>query len=189
VAIGASTGGPGACAEILRRLPESLSAPILLVLHISEPFGAELARWLDSQSSHQVRYARQDERLADLTGVVMAPPGQHLRVRRGRLLLTQEQERHSCRPSVDVMFESLAEEEGPQTVGCLLTGMGKDGALGLLALRRAGALTVAQNEATCVVYGMPREAAMLGAAELILPLADIPAALARAVTPAERPQR
>jgi two-component system chemotaxis response regulator CheB len=100
----------------------------------------------------------------------MAPPGRHLELAHGHLHLTDAPERHSCRPSVDILFESMARDMGTDMVACLLTGMGRDGAQGLLALRRAGALTIAQNEASCVVYGMPREAAALGAASMVLPL-------------------
>jgi two-component system chemotaxis response regulator CheB len=98
-------------------------------------------------------------------------------VNHGRLRLTDDAERHSCRPSIDVLFQSVADECGAVSAGCLLTGMGKDGAAGLLAIRRAGGATVAQDEATSVVYGMPREAALLGAAERILPLGEIGGAL------------
>jgi two-component system chemotaxis response regulator CheB len=108
----------------------------------------------------------------------MAPPDRHLVVQGGRLRLTRDAERHSCRPSIDVLFESLAQEVGADAVGCLLTGMGKDGAAGLLAMKQAGARTVAQNEATSVVFGMPREAIALGAAEMVLPLEEVAAALA-----------
>ncbi|MBI4567795.1 MAG: chemotaxis-specific protein-glutamate methyltransferase CheB [Planctomycetes bacterium] len=171
VAIGASTGGPGAVLEILRGLPADFRPPLLLVLHIGEPFGAAFADWLDAQTPRRVRYAREGEPLVEAAGaVVMAPPGRHLVARDGRLRLTQEPERHSCRPSIDVLFESLAREHGPACVACLLTGMGRDGAAGLLAVRRAGGVTIAQDEATSVVYGMPREAAEIGAAREVLPL-------------------
>ena len=107
----------------------------------------------------------------------MAPPDRHLEVRGGRLWLTSGPARFSCCPSVDVLFESIAREYGPDGAACLLTGMGSDGAAGLLEIRRAGGLTVAQDESSCVVYGMPREAALLGAAERILPLDEIGLAL------------
>ncbi len=159
VGLGASTGGPGA---------------ILLVIHIGEPFGETFADWLDGQTSHRVAYARDGEPVDGVVGrVVMAPPNQHLLVRERRLRLTHDPERHSCRPSVDVLFESMAHEYGSSAVACLLTGMGRDGAAGLLALRSAGALTLAQDEASCVVYGMPREAVNLGAACRVLPLGEI----------------
>jgi len=173
-AIGASTGGPGAILDVLNGLPDSFSLPILFVLHISEPFGIAFADWLDSQTARRVSYAKDGDLVAAAAGkVVMAPPGQHLGVRDGRLRLSLEAERHSCRPSVDVLFESVARDCGPSACACLLTGMGRDGAAGLLKIRQAGGLTVAQDEATSVIYGMPREAALLGAATHVLPLGEI----------------
>lgn len=178
VAIGASTGGPGAIAEVLRALPADFRLPILLVLHIGTKFGAALAEWLDGQSARRVMVPEDGAPVSRYAGrVVMAPPDRHLVVRGGRLRLTEDPERHSCRPSVDVLFESLAIECGETLAACLLTGMGRDGAAGLLAIRRAGGVTIAQDEETSVVYGMPREAALLGAAEHVLPLGAIGAAL------------
>lgn len=182
IALGASTGGPAALVEVLRGIPVGVPATILVVLHIDEPFSAAFAEWLETQTSHPVSYARGGEALTDARGrVFMAPPGRHLAVTSGSLWLSSAPERHSCRPSVDVLFETLARECGRNVVAALLTGMGRDGAEGLLALRRAGAQTIAQDEATCVIYGMPREAAQLGAAERILPLHDVGAAIVRAV--------
>lgn len=179
VAIGASTGGPGAIVEILRTLPANFRLPVLLVMHINEPFGTAFAEWLDGQVAMDVRYARDGELLADITGcVAMAPPDWHLVVRNERLHLTKDAERNFCRPSVDILFESLAREQGAVTAACLLTGMGRDGAGGLLDIRHAGGLTIAQDEATCVVYGMPREAIIIGAAERVLPLDEIGPAVA-----------
>ncbi|TAK22095.1 MAG: chemotaxis-specific protein-glutamate methyltransferase CheB [Chloroflexota bacterium] len=179
IAIGASTGGPAAIVEILRALPDELRIPILLVLHISEPFGAAFADWLDGQTKHRVSYARDGESVSSAAGrVIMAPPDRHLVVEAGRLRLTQDPERYSCRPSVDVLFESVAREFGATATACLLTGMGRDGASGLLALRTADAITIAQDEATCIVYGMPREAVLLGAAQRVLPLGEIGPTLA-----------
>jgi two-component system, chemotaxis family, protein-glutamate methylesterase/glutaminase len=174
VALGASTGGPGAVVAVLNALRPVRSVPVLLVLHIDEPFSAAFAEWLDAQTLHRVCYARDGETLESCGGrVVMAPAGRHLTLRDGRLRLVLDPPRHSCRPSVDVLFESLAAELGPLVVACLMTGMGRDGAAGLLALRRSGALTIAQDEATSVVYGMPREAVLLGAADRVLPLGEI----------------
>jgi two-component system chemotaxis response regulator CheB len=187
VALGASTGGPSAIIEILRALPPVYPLPVLLVLHIGEPFGSAFAEWLDGQTSHAVSFARDGEPLAGARGrVVMAPPDRHVVVRGERLFLTSDPERHSCRPSVDVLFSSLARECGPASVACLLTGMGRDGAEGLLAIRRAGGYTIAQDEATSIVYGMPKEAVLLGAAQRVLPLAAIgPALVSLASAPSE----
>lgn len=174
VAIGASTGGPGAVLSVLRSLPRNFSLPLLLVLHIGDPFAAPFAEWLDGQTGFRVSYATDGQLVAATAGrVTMAPPDFHLVVRDGRLRLTRDPERHSCRPAVDALFESLAVEFGPSAVACLLTGMGRDGAAGLLGIRRAGGLTIAQDEASSVVYGMPREAVLLGAAERVLALSEI----------------
>lgn len=173
-AIGASTGGPGAILDVLNSLPDSFTLPILFVLHISEPFGSAFADWLDGQTARRVAFAKEGDLVSAAAGrVVMAPPGHHLGVRDGRLRLSLEAERHSCRPSVDVLFESLAREYGPSVCAALLTGMGRDGAAGLLKIRQAGGLTVAQDEASSIIYGMPREAALLGAATHVLPLSEI----------------
>lgn len=180
IALGASTGGPGALVDVLRGIPPGLPAATLLVLHIDEPFSSAFAEWLSNQTSHRVSYAHGGESLLEARGrVYMAPPGRHLAVASGKLWLSSAPERHSCRPSVDVLFETLARDCARDVVACLLTGMGRDGAEGLLALRRAGAHTIAQDEATSVIYGMPREAAILGAADRILPLAEIGPAVTR----------
>jgi two-component system chemotaxis response regulator CheB len=179
IAIGASTGGPAAILTIISALPRDFPVPILLVLHIGEPFGIAFADWLDGASALRVAYALDGEALPPVGRgrVVMAPPDRHLVVRAGKLRLTSAPERHSCRPSVDELFESLARESGDRCAACLLTGMGRDGAAGLLEVRRAGGVTIAQDEETSVVFGMPREAIILGAAERVLPLGDIAAAL------------
>jgi len=178
VVIGASTGGPGALVEVLRGLSPQFTLPVLIVLHINEPFGIAFADWLDGQTPRRVAYARDGEAIEQASGrVLMAPPGYHLVVRGRRLHLTEEPERHSCRPSVDVLFESAAAMFGGSVAACLLTGMGRDGAAGMLAVHRTGGVTIAQDEATSTVYGMPREAVLLGAAERILPIGEIGPAL------------
>jgi two-component system chemotaxis response regulator CheB len=179
IAIGASTGGPAAVLEILRGLPLGFPLPILLVIHIGQLFAATFAEWLDGQCPLRVSYARDGEPVPAIGEgrVLMAPPDRHLVLHQGRLRLTQGPERHSCRPSVDVLFSSLAQEMGPESAACLLTGMGKDGAEGLVAVRRAGGRTIAQDEGTSVVFGMPGEGILLGGAEQVLPLEDIAPAL------------
>jgi two-component system chemotaxis response regulator CheB len=135
-----------------------------------------------------VAYARDGAPLAEAAGrVVMAPPGRHLVLSHGRFQLTSDPERHSCRPAIDVLFDSLAQEMGPATIAALLTGMGRDGATGLLAIRRAGGITIAQDEATSTVYGMPREAVLLGAAARVLPLPEIGPAIAASAGAPSRP--
>lgn len=180
VGIGVSTGGPAALIELLRGLPEDFPLPILLVIHIGRLFAPAFAEWLDGQSPVRVAYARDGDPLPPFGEgrVLMASPDMHMVLRHGKLRLTNDPEQHSCRPSVDVLFASLAQELGAKCAAGLLTGMGKDGAEGLLAIRRAGGRTIAQDEATSVVFGMPREAILLGAAEQILPLDRIAHALA-----------
>jgi len=179
VALGASTGGPGALVEVLRGVPAGFPQPILLVLHINEPFGSAFADWLDAQTAHRVSHAVDGETMDGAAGrVIMAPGHSHMIVRDGRIRLTKEVERHSCRPSVDVLFESIARETGASALACLLTGMGRDGAQGLLDIRKKGGITIAQDEATSVIYGMPREAVALGAAQHVLPIGEIGSAIA-----------
>jgi two-component system chemotaxis response regulator CheB len=177
VAMGASTGGPAAVLRILRGLPASFPLPVLLVIHIGKIFAVGLAEWLDSQSPLRVAYAVDGDAIPDAGRVILAPPDRHLLVDGGRLRLSGAPERHSCRPSVDALFESAALEAGAKAAGVLLTGMGKDGAEGLLKMRQAGAWTAAQDRETSVVYGMPMEAARIGAAGRILALDDVAPAL------------
>jgi two-component system chemotaxis response regulator CheB len=182
VVVGASTGGPGAVVELLRALPANFTVPVLLVQHISPAFAATFVDWLSDQAGRPVRCAADGEPVAGTAGrVTMAPPERHLLVRGGRLILSSGPERHSCRPSVDNLFESVALDYAGAAMGCLLTGMGRDGAAGLRAMRTAGALTFAQDEASCVVYGMPREAVLLDAAVEVLPPREIGQRLAALV--------
>ncbi|MGH7142714.1 MAG: chemotaxis-specific protein-glutamate methyltransferase CheB [Planctomycetota bacterium] len=179
LALGASTGGPAAILQVLKGLPAQFPIPILLVLHIGAPFAAALAEWLGQYAPMPVVYARDGEALPQRgrPGVWMAPADHHLIVEGGLLRLTETPERFSCRPSVDVLFESVAREFGPRAAGCLFTGMGKDGAQGLLEMRRKGSWTAAQDEASSVVFGMPREAIQLGAAQRVLGLDQFAPAL------------
>jgi two-component system chemotaxis response regulator CheB len=175
VAIGASTGGPAALSQLLRALPRNFPLPILLVLHIGEAFALPFSDWLSCQVGLPVFTATEGMPLPEVGRpvVIMAPADRHLVLRQGLLRLSNAPERHSCRPSVDPLFESVAAELGSRSIGVLLTGMGRDGAAGLLAIRQAGGVTLAQDEATSVVFGMPREAIRLGAAQLVLPLPRI----------------
>jgi two-component system chemotaxis response regulator CheB len=175
VAIGTSTGGPAACAEILRNLPHDFPLPVLLVMHIGAAFAGALADWLDNLSALRVRCVT-DGQILPAVGqpvVFMAPPDRHLILSAGRLYATHEKERHFCRPSVDVLFESIAREMAGQSIACLLTGMGRDGAQGLLRIRQGGGRTLVQDRATSVIFGMPQEAIRIDAAERVLPLGEI----------------
>lgn len=189
VALGASTGGPTAVRTILQGLGDSFALPILLVLHLGEPVGPTFAEWLDRVSPLPVREAEEGESLPPVgTGqVLVAPPDRHLELREGRLRLTRGPERHSCRPSVDVLFESLARELGPRVAAGLLTGMGRDGAAGLLAIRTAGGLTLAQDAASSAVFGMPAEAIRQGAAIGVLHLDEFASTL-RSLAVGTRPE-
>jgi chemotaxis response regulator CheB len=174
VAIGASTGGPQALSLILSHLPANFPAAVLVAQHVDEQFAPGLATWLQHHSALPVRIARNGEPLTP-GGVWIAGAGDHLIYEEDEgsgcfLSYTPNPRDNAYRPSVDVLFASLAHPQYGPRVGVLLTGMGKDGAEGLLALRNAGALTIAQDAASSVVYGMPKAAANLKAAAEILPL-------------------
>ncbi len=181
VVIGASTGGPPALATLLCGLPSDLDVPVLVVQHMADGFVESLATWLDGLSPLPVVMAQHGHRLQ--TGVVhVAPTGLNTVVRPGlRVELRTPPAGQFHVPGVDAAFTSAAAVCGSQTLGILLTGMGRDGAAGLRAIRDAGGLTIAQDEPTCVVYGMPAAAHALGAVQDELPLAEIAAAVADAV--------
>ncbi len=170
--VGASTGGTEAVKTFLQGIPPDCP-PILVVQHMPESFTASFAARLNSLCQPRVVEAKGGEALAVGTAYI-APGHSHLRIKRGgsgyltELLNTPPVNRH--RPSVDVLFDSAAELVGRNAIGVILTGMGKDGAGGLLRMRQAGARTFGQDEASCVVYGMPREAALIGAVEEVAPL-------------------
>ncbi|HEY3807029.1 MAG TPA: chemotaxis-specific protein-glutamate methyltransferase CheB [Kofleriaceae bacterium] len=176
VALGASTGGPGALAAVLAGISPRFPLPILVVLHIDARFAVAFAEWLATQTNHDVRIASDGELVVG-GRVLIAPPDTHLTIVRGHVRLDGAPARNYCRPSIDVLFESLATEYGPNVAACVLTGMGRDGAAGLLAIRNAGGMTIAQDEATSIIYGMPREAVARGAVERELPLNEIGPAL------------
>jgi two-component system chemotaxis response regulator CheB len=171
IAVGASTGGPPVLAQILRGA--AFDAPVLVVQHIAAGFTAGFAEWLGTAISRPVELAEDGERAR--RGVVyVAGAGAHMTLERdGRLGLDSGTPVNGFRPSISRLFESVAAATGPASVGVLLTGMGRDGADGLRRMRDAGALTIAQDEASCAVYGMPAEAARLGAAVSVLAPADI----------------
>jgi two-component system chemotaxis response regulator CheB len=188
VVMGASTGGTRALAQLLATMPED-GPSIAIVQHMPEHFTQAFAQRLNRLCAMEVMEASDGDRLTQ-GRVLIAPGNKHMIVRRSGASLYVEVKdgplvsRH--RPSVDVLFKSAAQAAGPLAIGALLTGMGKDGAAGLLAIRQAGGATLAQDEATSVVFGMPKEAVKLEAAQEVLPLESIPAALQRlAANPVE----
>ena len=181
VAVGTSTGGTQALEAVLTAIPR-LSTGIVVVQHMPEKFTAAFAARLNSLCESEVLEASDGDRV--LPGrVLIAPGGRHMSVRRDgaqyRVQVTDDPPVNRHRPSVDVLFRSVAECAGRNAMGVIMTGMGDDGARGLLQMRQAGASTVGQNEATCVVYGMPGEAVKLGAVETEVPLPSIPGLISR----------
>ena len=175
IGICASTGGPQALVAVLSGIPAAFPIPILVVQHISAGFTAGLAQWLDGAVPLPVRLAEDGASLA--AGVSVAPDGAHLVLRGNKLVLDRAAPAGLHRPSADVLLRSIAESAGSAGVAVVLTGMGRDGAAGLGAVEQAGGLTIAQDEDSSAVYGMPKEAAKQGA-KLILPLGEIAATLA-----------
>ena len=177
IAIGASTGGTEAIKEVLVRLPAEVPG-IVMVQHMPETFTPSFARRLDSLGRIRVVEAQGGERIQP-GHAYLAPGHSHLTVRRSgggwvtELSKAEPVNRH--RPAVDVLFDSVAKEAGKQAIGVILTGMGKDGAQGMLAMRQAGAWNIGQDQESCVVYGMPREAALVGAVDEVVGLNNVAA--------------
>lgn len=169
VAIGASTGGPRAVLTILKSLPRNFRGTLLVVQHIASGFAEGFASWLSQEAALPVVVAREGEPLQE-GKVYVAPNDLHLIARGGRIALADSPAVLSCKPSVDVLFASIAAEYGAEGVGVLLTGMGKDGAQGLSAMKNHGGYTIVQDEETCTIFGMPKAAIALSAAIEILPL-------------------
>jgi two-component system chemotaxis response regulator CheB len=191
IAIGASTGGTEAIRMILSGLPEN-APPTVIAQHIPESFSAPFARRLDAASALKVCEAR-DRQEIRAGHAYVAPGNRHLVVVRegasliGRLSDGPLVNRH--RPSVDVLFRSVAQSAGPDAIGVILTGMGGDGASGLLEMREAGADTIAQDEETSIVWGMPREAIRLGGVDCVLPLERIAGELMTLIADPAHPRR
>lgn len=182
IAIGASTGGPAALQTILTTLPADLGAAVVIVQHVDEQFARSFAEWLNELTALEVRLAQPGDRPRP-GRVLVAGREEHLVMTAGGTLeYTPEPADYAYRPSVNVFFESLARHWRGHTVGVLLTGMGRDGGTGLLALRQAGGHTIAQDQASSAIYGMPKAAAELGAAVDILSLTDIGPALLKSLT-------
>jgi two-component system chemotaxis response regulator CheB len=187
IGVVASTGGPAAVAQFLQGLGDDFATPILLVQHMGHEFLAGYANWLDSLSDRKVALARNFE--VPLPGTVLLAPGRHhLTFAAGQVQLIADRSPSGHVPSGDMLFNSLA-KSGPRAAGVLLTGMGEDGARGLLAMREAGAHTIVQDRATSAVYGMPAVAMALGAAEEELPVGAIAGRLTDLVAGSTRTKR
>jgi two-component system chemotaxis response regulator CheB len=181
VVIGASTGGPRALNTVLSGLPSGLNAKLLLIQHMPEGFTRSLAERLDRNSAFSVREAQGGETL-EVGVAYLAQGGKHLKLERGgKIVLTEDPPVHGVRPAVDVALLSIAQNYQGAVVVAILTGMGSDGAAGVRALAAKGAYTIAEDESTCVVFGMPRAAIQTGAVKRVAPLHHIAEAITEGV--------
>ncbi len=186
IAIGISTGGPNALAKMLPMIPKDIGVPILIVQHMPPMFTQSLANSLAAKCSVAVREARQGEPILPNT-VLIAPGGKQMKIVAGAdgksriIKITDDPPENSCRPSVDYLFRSVAHHYVGRATGVIMTGMGSDGTEGLRLLKQNGATIIAQDKTTCVVYGMPKEAAESGLADAVLPLHQIADRIVRSV--------
>ena len=173
ITIGASTGGPPALEEILGQLPKN-TPPILIVQHMPSGFTHSFAKRLDRLCSFEIKEAEDGDTINQGQALI-APGGYHMTVTRDwRIQLDCGPTEHGVRPAVDPMMRTTAEIYGSETIGVILTGMGRDGASGMKAIKKRGGRTIAQDEATCTVFGMPKVAIQQGSIDKILPLSKIP---------------
>jgi two-component system response regulator WspF len=179
VVLGASTGGPKALAEVIETLPKNWSASVVIVQHVDAAFAPDLARWLAKHTGQPVELVKPGE--GPTPGkILLASTNDHLLMTPERTFVySAEPSRITYRPSVDVFFASVAKHWTDPGVGVIMTGMGRDGAMGLLRLRQSGWFTIAQDQATSVIWGMPKAAFELGAASRVLPLGRIGEAIAK----------
>jgi two-component system, chemotaxis family, protein-glutamate methylesterase/glutaminase len=187
VAVAASTGGPQVLQRMVAGLPADFPAPIVIVQHINAAFAESLATWMGNSSKLKVRLAQDGEPLQP-GNVLIAPPGQHLTIPfRGRVALQSGVERDGHMPSGTVLLESAARAYGRRAVGLILTGMGADGAEGMLAIKRSGGLTLGQSEESCVVFGMPGAAVKLKAVDHLIHADEVASTLVRLARGEARP--
>ena len=185
VLIGVSTGGPTALAEVLPAWPPKIGAPVLIVQHMPPLFTEALAQRLQSKSSIRVKEAQNGE-VAEVDCVYLAPGGKQMKVTPGQkggivIRITDDPPENACRPSVDYLFRSVALNFPGRSIAAILTGMGNDGTAGTRMLKRSGSFTIAQDEASCVVFGMPREAILAGVIDTVVPLSKIAGTIVRAI--------
>jgi two-component system chemotaxis response regulator CheB len=185
VLIGVSTGGPTALAELVPALPSKLGAPVFIVQHMPPHFTAALAERLQTRSAILIKEAEEGE-IAHADCIYLAPGGRHMKLspgQRGEIVIgiTDDPPENACRPSVDYLFRSVALHFPGRSIAAILTGMGNDGTEGMRMLKRGGSLTIAQDEASCVVFGMPREAILAGVVDTVVPLGKIAGTIMRAI--------
>ena len=179
VAIGASTGGPAVLSRVLSRLPATFPASILVVQHIARGFSIGFAEWLDSVTPLHVKLARDGEELRPRT-VYIAPDDRHLGlVDKSTIELSNSPPMGTFRPSATYLYESVLRAVGPRMIAVILTGMGRDGVLGLARVHQAGGHVIAQNEDSCTVFGMPKAAIDAGTTHQVLAIDDIARELMR----------
>jgi two-component system chemotaxis response regulator CheB len=184
IGIAISTGGPNALAEMLPKLPGDINVPVLIVQHMPPVFTQSLANSLSPKCSLEVREAVDGEPVRAGT-VLIAPGGKHMKVVAGAdgktriVRITDDPPENSCKPSADYLFRSIAHHYVGRATGVIMTGMGSDGSLGLRLMKRYGATIIAQNEATCTVYGMPKEPIEAGIVDIIAPLENIAEEISR----------
>lgn len=175
VALGASLGGPQAIKKIINDLPANFPLPIFIVQHISSGFVNGLVDWLNVESPLKIHVA-QNNQTAKPGNVYIAPDNYHMEVKKGGIIsLLNTAPEDGIKPSVGHLFQSMSTAYGPNSIGVILTGMGHDGAEGLRTMKEAGAITIAQSEESCIVFGMPQQAIRIGGASEIVPLKDIAA--------------
>lgn len=173
LAIGASTGGPQAVMMIVKSLPVDFAGTVFIVQHIASGFASGFAQWLNRESKVPVLLA--EDGLEFQPGTVYVAPGDyHMIVGDGKIKLVIDSPVNCCRPSIDVLFTSLAQEYRGAVVGVILTGMGRDGAQGLSHIKEHGGITIAQDKKSCAVYGMPKAAIAMNTVDLVIPLSEIP---------------
>jgi two-component system chemotaxis response regulator CheB len=190
VLIGVSTGGPAALAELLPAWPGKIGAPIFIVQHMPALFTEALAQRLQTMSAIQVKEAQNGE-LAQADCAYLAPGGKQMKLEPGPkgsigICITGDPPENACRPSVDYLFRSVALNFPGRSIAAILTGMGNDGTAGTRMLKRGGCFTIAQDEASCVVFGMPREAIQAGVIDTVVPLNQIAGAIVRAIAEVRR---
>ncbi len=187
IGIGVSTGGPNALAHMLPKLPGDIGVPIVIVQHMPPVFTQSLARSLDNKCTLTVREAAHGDPLKPNT-VYIAPGGKQMKIvaggdgRQRMIKITDDPPENSCKPSVDYLFRSLAEHYVGRATGVIMTGMGSDGTAGLKLMKNAGATIIAQDESSCVVFGMPKEPIESGTADIIAPLDRLAEAILKTVS-------